>query len=95
MRENEDTLKNFERKIKMNEIATKRFHDLFNKTRIREFDAQKSRKSRFNDQKLKYQNNKKSSISAKKIEELIKKLFIVINATLKLKSSNSKNNKIT
>jgi hypothetical protein len=95
MRENENTLKSFERRIKMNEIAMKRFHDLFNKTRTREFDAQKSRKSRFNDQKLKYQNNKKSSISTKKIEKLIKKLFIVINATLKSKSSNSKNDKIT
>jgi hypothetical protein len=79
----------------MNEIATRRFHDLFNKTRTREFDAQKSRKSRFNDQKFKYQNNTKSSISVKKIEKLIKKLFIVINATLKSKSSNSKNNKVT
>jgi hypothetical protein len=95
MRENEDTLKSFERKIRMNEIAMKRLHDLFNKTRIREFDVQKSRKSRFNDQKLRYQNNKKSSISAEKIERLIKKLFIVINATLKSKSSNSKDDKIT
>jgi hypothetical protein len=95
MRENENTLKSFERKIKMNEIATKRLHDLFNKTRIREVDAQKSRKSRFNDQKFRYQNNKKSSISTEKIERLIKKLFIVINATLKSKSSNSKNDKIT
>jgi hypothetical protein len=95
MRENEDTLKSFERKIRMNEIATRRLHDLFIKTRIREFDAQKSRKSRFNDQKLRYQNNKKSSISAEKIERLIKKLFIVINATLKSKSSNSKNDKVT
>jgi hypothetical protein len=95
MRENENTLKSFERKIRMNEMTTKRLHDLFNKTRIREFDAQKSRKSRFNDQKLRYQNNKKSSISAEKIERLIKKLFIVINATLKSKSSNSKDDKVT
>jgi hypothetical protein len=95
MRENENTLKSFERKVRMNEIATKRLHNLFNKTLIREFDAQKSRKSRFNDQKLRYQNNKKSSISAEKIERLIKKLFIVINATLKSKSSNSKDDKIT
>jgi uncharacterized short protein YbdD (DUF466 family) len=94
MRENENTLKSFERKIKMNEIATKKFHDLFNKTRTREFNAQKSRKSRFNDQKFKYQN-KKSSISAKKIEKLIKKLFNIINATLKSKLSNSKNDKVT
>ncbi len=95
MRENENTLKSFERRIKMNEIATKRFHDLFNKTRTREFDAQKSRKFRFNDQKFKYQNNTKSSISTEKIERLIKKLFIVINATLKSKSNNSKDDKIT
>jgi hypothetical protein len=95
MRENEDTLKSFERKIKMNEIATKRFHDFFNKTRTRELDAQKSRKSRFNDQKFKYQNNKKSSISTKKIEKLIKKLFIIINATLKSKLNISKDDKIT
>jgi hypothetical protein len=95
MRENKNTLKNFERRIKMNEIATRRFHDFFNKTRTREFNAQKSRKSRFNDQKLRYQNNKKSSISTKKIKKLIKKLFIVINTTLKSKSSNSKNDKIT
>ncbi len=95
MRENENTLKSFKSRIKINEIATKRFHDLFNKTRIREFDAQKSRKSRFNDQKFRYQNNKKSSISAEKIERLIKKLFIVINAILKSKSSNSKDDKVT
>ncbi len=85
MRENEDTLKSFERKIKINEIATKRLHDLFNKTRIREFNAQKSKKSHFNDQKLRYQNNKKSSISAEKIEKLIKKIVHCYQRNIEIK----------
>ncbi len=56
-----DILKNFERRIRMNEIAVRRIHDLINKIRSRKrFDIVKSRKSRFDDrQKFEYQNDNK------------------------------------
>ncbi len=59
MRKDEDILKSFERRVRMNEIAARRIHDLINKIRSRErFDIVESRKSRFDDrQKFEYQND--------------------------------------
>ncbi len=89
MREDEDILKNFERRVRMNEIVVRKVHDLINKIRSRKrFDIVKSRKSRFddrqkfeyqNDNKIEYQNDNKSTIFAERAKKLIKKLFTIIN----------------
>ncbi len=89
MRKNEDILKNFERRIRMNEIVARKIHDLINKIRFRKkFDIVKSRKFRFddrqkfeyqNDNKIEYQNDNKSAIFAKRAKKFIKKLFTIIN----------------
>ncbi len=47
MRKNDDFLNNFNRRVKMNKITTKKIHELFNKTRIQTYDDQKLRKTRF------------------------------------------------
>ncbi len=50
MRENEDILTSFERRVRMNEIVVRKIHDLINKIKSREkFDIVESRKSRFDD----------------------------------------------
>jgi hypothetical protein len=95
MREDGDTLESFGRRVRMNEVAARRLHDLSTKTRTRGFDAQEPRKPRFSDQKPRYQDNKKPSVSAEKAERLIKKLSTVTNATLKPEPSNSKDDKVT
>jgi hypothetical protein len=89
MKENENILKNFERRIRMNEIVVRKIHDLINKIRSQEkFDIVKSKKSHFddrskfeyqNDNKIEYQNDNKSAIFAKKAKKFIKKLFTIIN----------------
>ncbi len=89
MRKNEDILKNFERRIRMNEIVVRRIHDFINKIRSRKrFDVVKSRKFRFDDRqkfeyqnnnRIEYQNDNKSAIFAKRVKKLIKKLFTIIN----------------
>ncbi len=89
MRKNEDILKNFERRVRMNQIVVRKVHDFINKIRSREkFDIVKSRKSRFddrqkfeyqNDNKIEYQSDNKSAIFAKRAKKFIKKLFTIIN----------------
>jgi hypothetical protein len=89
MRKDEDILKSFERRIRMNEIVVRKIYDLINKIKSRKkFDIVKSRKSRFddrqkleyqNDNKIEYQNDNKSTIFAEKAKKFIKKFFIIIN----------------
>jgi hypothetical protein len=81
MRKDENILKNFKRRVRMNEIAIRKIHDFINKIKSREiFDIVKSKKSRFDDhQKFEYQNDNKSAIFIKKAKKFIKKLFTIIN----------------
>ncbi len=89
MRKDEDILKNFERRIRMNEIAAFKIHDLINKIKSRKkFDIVKSRKSRFddrqkfeyqNDNRIEYQSDNRSAIFAERAKKFIKKLFTIIN----------------
>jgi hypothetical protein len=89
MKEDEDILKSFERRIRMNEIAARRVHDLVNKIKSRKrFDIVESRKSRFddcqkfeyqNDNRIEYQSDYRSTIFAERAKKLIKKFFTIIN----------------
>jgi hypothetical protein len=91
MKKDEDILKNFERRVRINEIIACRVHDLINKIRSREkFDIVKTRKSPFddrhkfeyqNDNKIEYQNDKKSAIFVEKAKKFMKKLFMIINSS--------------
>jgi hypothetical protein len=82
MREERDTLESFGRRVRMNETAARRVHDLANRTRPRErFDTVETRKSRFDDrQKTVYQNDNKPSMSVERAEKLMKKLSTVASS---------------
>ncbi len=87
MKENDDFLKNFDRRVRMNKTTTKKIYELFNKTRVWTYDDQESRKTRFsNQQKIKFQESKKLSISMKRIERLMKKLSTIAKFTIKEKT---------
>ncbi len=74
MRENDDSLENFDRRVRMNETTMRKIHELFNQTRVRTYDDQELRKTRFShQQKIRFQEFRKLSISMKKIERLMKK----------------------
>ena len=69
-RENEDTLKNFERRVRVNEQTVKRIHDQKNR-----FESFQSFRSNRYDKKSSWKKN----ISTKRVQKLIDKLFFKKN----------------